>query len=508
MPGQTLMVQGTMSSVGKSLLVAALCRIFMQDGLRVAPFKAQNMALNSFATRDGREIGRAQAMQAEAAGVDVTVEMNPVLIKPEADSFAQVVVLGRPWARIRAYEYMQRRGELWGIVTGALDTLRAQYDLVVIEGAGSPVELNLRRGELVNMAIAAYADAPVLLAGDIDRGGIFAQLLGTLMLLEDEERARVRGLIVNKFRGDRRLFDDGVAILEQRGGVPVLGVVPFIRDLRIADEDSVALDDRPPTTDHRPPTTDHTLLDIAVVQLPHISNFDDFDPLRAEPGVAVRFVSYADELGRPDLLILPGSKTTIADLRWLRERGLAQRVVELAREDVAVLGVCGGYQMLGTTIRDPHGAESDTPETAGLGLLPVATTFAPAKQTVRARARIVAGSGLFANTAGHEFTGYEIHMGQTELAAGAAPLAQITARSEQPAGAADGAITPGGWVAGTYLHGLFDDDDLRHAILHSLAARKGLDRSHGAAFDRTTAYDQLAEAVRANIDMDMLYRLI
>src|SRR5262245_9645590 len=361
MPARTLMVQGAMSSVGKSLLVAALCRIFMQDGLRVAPFKAQNMALNSFATRDGREIGRAQAMQAEAANIDVTVEMNPVLIKPEADSVAQVVVLGRPWARMKASEYMRRRGELWEVVTGALDTLRAQYDLVVIEGAGSPAELNLRHGELVNMAIAAYADAPVLLAGDIDRGGIFAQLLGTLMLLEDDERARVRGLIVNKFRGDRRLFDDGVAILEQRGGVPVLGVVPFVRDLRIADEDSVALDDRRLTTDHRPPTTDDALLDIAVVRLPHISNFDDFDPLRAEPGVSVRFASHADELGRPDLLILPGSKTTIADLRWLHERRLADRVVELAREGVALLGICGGYQMLGTTIHDPLGAESDIP---------------------------------------------------------------------------------------------------------------------------------------------------
>jgi adenosylcobyric acid synthase len=509
MPARTLMVQGAMSSVGKSLLVAALCRICMQDGLRVAPFKAQNMALNSFATRDGREIGRAQAMQAEAAGVDVTVEMNPLLIKPEADSVAQVVVLGRPWARMKASEYMRRRGELWSIVTGALDTLRAQYDLVVIEGAGSPAELNLRHGELVNMAIAAYADAPVLLAGDIDRGGIFAQLLGTLMLLEESERARVRGLLVNKFRGDRRLFDDGVAILEQRGGVPVLGVVPFIRDLRIADEDSVALDDRRPTTDDRRPADAHSLVDIAVIRLPHISNFDDYDPLRAEPDVAVRFVSYADELGRPDLLILPGSKTTIADLGWLHERGLADRVVALAREEVAVLGVCGGYQMLGTTISDPLGAESDVPEVAGLGLLPVATIFAPAKQTVRVRGRMLAGAGLFANAAGYEFGGYEIHMGRTDLAASAAPLAQITARGEQPASDADGAVAVGGWVAGTYLHGLFDDDRLRHTILRNLAARKGLDRATpGAAFDRLAEYDRLAEAVRANIDMDMLYRLI
>src|ERR687886_818726 len=282
MAARTLMVQGTMSSVGKSLMVAALCRIFKQDGWRVAPFKAQNMALNSFATRDGREVGRAQAMQADAAGVDVTVEMNPVLIKPEADAFAQIVVRGKPWARLPAGEYMQRRGELWKIVTGALDSLRAQYDLVILEGAGSPAELNLRRGDLVNMSIAEYADAPVLLVGDIDRGGIFAQLIGTHALLEEAERARIKGFIVNKFRGDARLFEDGVEILEVRGGVQVLGVIPFIHDLRIADEDSVALDDVTLTPSLSLQGRGSTHLDIAVIRLPHISNFDDFDPLRAE----------------------------------------------------------------------------------------------------------------------------------------------------------------------------------------------------------------------------------
>lgn len=274
------MVQGTMSSAGKSLMVAALCRIFRQDGLRVAPFKTQNMALNSFATRDGREIGRAQAMQADAAEVDVTVEVNPILIKPEADSFAQIVVMGKPWARLPASEYMRRRNELWTIVTQALDALRAEYDVVVIEGAGSPAELNLRRGDLVNMAIAEYANAPVLLVGDINRGGIFAQLLGTHMLLEASERRRIKGFIVIKFRGEPRLFEDGVRILEERSGVPVVGVMPFIHDLRIADEDSAMLDEMP----HELRT--NGTLDIVVVRLPHMSNFDDFDPLRAESNAA------------------------------------------------------------------------------------------------------------------------------------------------------------------------------------------------------------------------------
>jgi adenosylcobyric acid synthase len=516
------MVQGAMSSVGKSLLVAALCRIFAQDGLRVAPFKAQNMALNSYATADGREVGRAQAMQAEAAGIDVTVEMNPVLLKPEADAVAQIVVLGRPWQRLAAQDYFGRRQELWQIVTQSLDALRDAYDLVVIEGAGSPAELNLRRGDLVNMAIAAYADAPVLLAGDIDRGGVFAQLLGTLMLLEPDERARVRGLIVNKFRGDIALFRDGVEILEARGGVPVLGVVPFVRDLRIADEDSVALEDRAsqePRTENRPEPVGSRFsvlgsgsahsLDIVVIRLPHISNFDDFDPMRAEPGVRVRFVDRPEELGRPDLLILPGTKTTVADLAWLRARGLDGPIVALARGGAALLGVCGGYQMLGQAIRDPHGAESDMPAVPGLGLLPVATTFATEKQTTRALGAVALGEGLFAGALGAEVAGYEIHMGQTELLGAGAPLVRLSSRGGRPIDAADGLAAPGGWIAGTYLHGLFENDRLRHAMLDSLAARRGLARpADRARFDRAADYDRLADAVRASLNMDLLRQIV
>ncbi|MBM3128331.1 MAG: cobyric acid synthase [Chloroflexi bacterium] len=501
MRGSVLMIQGTMSSVGKSLLVAALCRIFKQDGLRVAPFKAQNMALNSFATRDGREIGRAQAMQADAAGVDVTVEMNPVLIKPEADSFAQIVVMGKPWARLPAGQYMRRRGELWTIVTRALDSLRAQSDVVVIEGAGSPVELNLRRGDLVNMAIAEYADAPVLLVGDIDRGGIFAQLLGTHALLEGSERARVKGFIANKFRGDARLFVDGVKILEECSGVPVIGVMPFVRDLRIADEDSVALETL--TADRRPLTA---ALEIVVIRLPHISNFDDFDPLRAEADVTVRFVDRADDLGEPDLIILPGTKTTIADLKFLRERGLAARIVELARTGTPILGICGGYQMLGAQIRDPQRVESDETQVAGLGLLPLVTTFEAEKQTVRARGVVTANDGLFANARGLEIAGYEIHMGQTR--ADCTSLVRVAARGENAADDYDGAVDARGWIAGTYFHGFFDNDALRGLILTNLAARKGIVRTTRTRFDRGAAYDLLAQVARENLNVEMIYRLL
>ena len=462
--GRVLMVQGTMSSVGKSLMVAALCRIFKQDGWRVAPFKAQNMALNSFATRDGREVGRAQAMQADAAGVDVTVEMNPVLIKPEADAFAQIVVMGKPWAHLPAGEYMRRRGDL------------------------------------VNMAMAEYADAPVLLVGDIDRGGIFAQLIGTHALLEEKERAQIKGFIVNKFRGEPRLFEDGVRILEERGRVPVLGVMPFVYDLRIADEDSVVLDELPRDGRGNAP------IGIAVLRLPHMSNFDDFDPLRAEADVAVRFVDRVEDLRQPDLIILPGTKTTTADLAFLCERGLAEQTVELVRAGTPAIGICGGYQMLGTKICDPLRVESNSVEVSGLGLLSSVTTFAAEKQTVRARGNISANRGLFAEMRGLEVAGYEIHMGRTD--AESESLIHVTARGDNPADDFDGAVDSSGWIAGTYFHGLFDTDGLRHALLTNLAWRKNLPRLSGARFDRDREYDRLAQVARMNLQMDAIYRLV
>ncbi len=513
MSSHVIMVQGTMSSVGKSLLVAALCRICAQDGWRVAPFKAQNMALNSYATHDGREVGRAQAMQAAAAGIEVTVEMNPVLLKPEADSQSQVVVLGRPWERLRARDYYKRKPELWQVVTQSLDTLRAQYDLVIVEGAGSAAELNLKRGDIVNMAVAQYAAAPVLLVGDIDRGGIFAQLLGTLSLLEEYERHLVRGLIVNKFRGDATLFAEGISILEERGNVPMLGVVPFIHDVGVADEDSVALDDLPPTSLANPngqsSQSGQNHLTITVIRLPHISNFDDFDPLRAEPGVNVRFVDHPAALHEADLLILPGTKTTIADLHWLRERGLAKEIVAQVHAGIPLLGICGGYQMLGTSILDPHGSESEVPEVAGLDLLPIITHFSNEKQTIRANGHIVAEQGLFAGTRNQQCTGYEIHMGRTELTDDALPLLHIGWRGGEPVKDRDGAIRADGRVAGTYMHGLFENDELRHTLLMNVAAQKNIIHpSTPTVFNREAQYNRLADSVRAHLDMNLLSRII
>ena len=408
--------------------------------------------------------------------------------------------MGKPWARLPAGEYMRRRSELWSIVTHALDSLRAEYNVVVIEGAGSPAELNLRRGDLVNMAIAEYANAPVLLVGDIDRGGIFAQPIGTHMLLEENERALIKGFIVNKFRGEPRLFEDGIKILGERSSVPVLGVMPFVRDLRIADEDSVVLDEL--TADRRPLTAG---IDIVVLRVPHMSNFDDFDPLRAETDVSVRFVDRVENLGQPDLIILPGTKTTIADLEFLRARGLAERVIELARAGTPILGICGGYQMLGANILDAMRVESNNTEVSGLGLLPVVTTFEAEKQTVRARGDLVANKGLFAETRGLDVIGYEIHMGRTSVEGES--LIHVTSRGDEATNAFDGATDASGWIAGTYFHGLFDNDGLRHAMLANLAARKNLTRPSGTRFDRDVEYDRLAQVARMNLNLKVIYRL-
>jgi adenosylcobyric acid synthase len=499
MPARVLMIQGTSSSVGKSLLTAALCRIFARRGMRVAPFKAQNMSNNAAVCADGAEIGRAQAVQAAAAGVEPTADMNPVLLKPEADARSQVIVLGRPWQTLRAAGFYRRKEELWPVVTAALDRMRAAYELVLIEGAGSPVELNLRSLDIVNMAVARHARAPVLLAGDIDRGGIFAQLLGTLWLLETEDRALVRGLIVNKFRGDRALFADGVRILEERGGVPVLGVIPHLPALAVPEEDAVALD----TAARR---KGGAALDIAVIRLPRIANFDDFDPLAAEPGVALRYVTSPRELGTPHAVILPGSKSTIADLVWLRTAGLAEAVCEQSRRGAAVVGVCGGYQMLGRVIRDPHGVESTTGDVMGLGLLPLETTFAADKATFRVRARVLGGPGWLGGAVGQEVDGYEIHMGRS---AGGRPWLDITRRNGQPTGLPDGAASDDGRVWGCYLHGLFANNGLRRAWLDSL-------RRDGAAPTTTTgggasleeSLGRLADAVEAALDMERLEAII
>lgn len=500
MPARTLMIQGTASSAGKSLLVAALCRIFRQDGVRVAPFKAQNMALNSFVTREGHEMGRAQVMQAQAAGLEPHVDMNPILLKPEQDARSQVVVMGKPWAVLAPGEYYRRKDELWTVVTAALDRLRAQYELVIIEGAGSPAEINLKGSDIVNMAVARYARAPVLLVGDIDRGGVFASLVGTMVLLEEEERQWIKGFIINKFRGDVTLLRDGLTMLEERTGVPVLGVVPFIRGLQIAEEDSVSLDE---PWRKLPKPSPGFEVDIAVIRLPRISNFDDFDALSLEEGVQVRFVDGPEQLGRPQAVILPGTKSTVADLLWLRRVGLAEAICGLAQNGVPVVGICGGYQMLGHTISDPSGVESAARQVQGLGLLPVETTFETAKATYQVRARIETERGFFAEVKGQEIEGYEIHMGRSQ---GGEPAFRLLARGSQPVDALDGAVDARGQVFGTYLHGLFDNPNLRQAWLRSLgweAAFSGL----SMAQVREREYDRLAQQVRESLDMERIYRI-
>jgi adenosylcobyric acid synthase len=490
------MIQGASSSVGKSLLVTALCRLYARRGWRVAPFKAQNMS-NNAAACDGGEIGRAQAVQAWAAGIEPMVDINPVLLKPEADQRSQVVVRGRVWRTLAARDYYQHKNELWQAVTGSLEALLTQYELVIVEGAGSPAELNLKAGDIVNMAVARYARAPVLLAGDIDRGGIFAQLLGTLWLLEPDERALLKGLIVNKFRGDPALFAGGVDILTARSGLPVLGVVPYLHNHGVAAEDAASLD----AVEDGPPAGG-AAVDIAVIRFPRISNFDDFEPLAMEPGVQVRYVDSLDTLGRPRAIILPGTKSTMADLAWLHESGLGAAVCAHARQGTPVVGVCGGYQMLGQRVRDLRQVESTCEEMAGLGLLSIETAFTPLKVTYPCRARICSRAGFLAEIEGEEVTGYEIHMGQTSSPS---PLIKIVERGREPVCVPDGAATCDGRVFGLYLHGLFDNDNFRRAWLRSL----GLSPAGGSFREmRQAAFDRLADSVEAALDVRRLDSII
>jgi len=500
MTAKTLMIQGSSSSAGKSLLVTALCRIYARQGLRVAPFKAQNMSNNAAVCLDGSEIGRAQYVQALAAGIEPHVEINPVLIKPEADARAQVIVMGRPLNTFSARDYYQQKGILWESVSSALDSLRQRYDLVVIEGAGSPAEINLRAGDIVNMAVARYVNSPVLLVGDIDRGGIFAQLLGTLWLLEPEERALVRGLVINKFRGDLGLFGDGVQIIEEKGGTPVLGVIPYLKDLYIPEEDAVALDH---------PEAQRASLgmqtDIAVIHLPLISNFDDFDPFNADPGVNLRYIDSLPKLGKPNAIILPGTKSTVADLEWLRATGLARAIIDYAQTGGALVGICGGYQMLGELISDPQHIESEKDDTPGLGLLPIQTHFAGKKATYQAHAQINFLHGWLAKLNGLSLEGYEIHMGLTQ---GNNPWLEILTRNGEAAHAPDGAISPDGRIWGCYLHGLFDNQPLRHAWLHSLGW-DGAPVGESLAVDLfPQAMDRLADAVEEALDMRQLETIV
>ncbi len=498
---RVIMVQGTSSHVGKSILVAALCRIFAQDGYQVAPFKAQNMSLNSFATPDGGEIGRSQAVQAAAAMVSPRVEMNPVLLKPQGERRSQVVVLGRPQTAASPREYHRLQAGLWQQVTSALDHLRSEFDVVVIEGAGSPAEINLRQHDIVNMKVALWADSPVLLVGDIDRGGVFAHLLGTMDLLDPGERAQVKGLVINKFRGDPSLLDSGLQFLRERTGVPVVGVLPHYSDILIPEEDSLGLG--ADADGH-----DETAVDVAVIRLPHLSNFDDFDPLRQEPEVRLRYVARVAEFGDPDLVVIPGSKSTISDLDWMRSEGLAEQILTAREQGTPVIGICAGYQMLGTRLSDPHQVESSRTEAAGLGLLPTFTTITRHKATHQTQLRVVNGHGLLSGCSGVRATAYEIHMGITSGEESPAPFV-IETRSSEEVNLPDGSLDEDGLTMGTYLHGLFHNRPLLLSILRCAGRRRGLTLSGGEIhFDQSAEYDKLADWARRHLHLEHIYRMI
>ena len=497
---KVIMVQGTSSHAGKSVLATALCRIFAQDGLQVAPFKAQNMSLNSYATPDGGEIGRSQAVQAAAAMTAPKVEMNPVLIKPEGEGRSQLVLMGKPRAVATVEEYYELKPMIWETVTSSLATLRADYDVVVIEGAGSPAEVNLKQQDIVNMRVALHADAPVLLVGDIDRGGVFAQLVGTMVLLEPEERTLVKGHVINKFRGDPSLLTPGLGFLEERTGAPVAGVIPHFTDIHIPEEDSLGLT---PEIE----SDDEAAVDVAIIRLPHIANFDDFDPLRHEPGVRVRYVGRADEFGVPDLVIIPGSKTTVADLDWLRVQGLVERILVARGGGTPVIGICAGYQMLGERLLDPDRVESSREEARGLGLLQTSTTFLREKSTHQVKGRVTNGRGLLSGCRGEQITAYEIHMGVSHGEGLHRPFLMET-RSGERVDVPDGALDDDGLTLGTYLHGLFHNRAVRRSILGYVARRRGVALPDAVGdVEPSVEYDKLANLVRENLDMELVYRV-
>lgn len=501
------MVLGTASHAGKSVLAAALCRILKQDGFDVAPFKAQNMALNSAATPEGLEIGRAQAMQAEAAGVAPSVDMNPILLKPQGDARAQLVVLGRVRGEVAAAAYHRRRVlQLAGVVERSYERLARRHDVVVLEGAGSPAEINLAASDIVNMHMARHAGAACILVADIDRGGVFASLVGTMALLSPADRRRVRGFVVNRFRGDPVLFDPGLAFLEKRLRRPCLGVVPYLPDLGLDEEDAVALDAAHRSSTRWPSETGpERRLRVAVVALPRISNFTDFDPLAAEPSVALAFVRRPADLAPADVVVLPGTKQTQDDLAWLRATGLAAAIVARARRRLPVVGICGGMQMLGRSVSDPHGMEGGGLR-KGLGLLPIHTVLDRQKVTVRVGAALPGGRLFGRAVRATALRGYEIHLGATVYDAGARPFLQIT-REGSATPHADGAVSPDGHTIGTYMHGLFDDDRFRHAMVDALRATAGLRKSLARTpftARRDARFDRLAAHVRGSLDMELV----
>mgnify|MGYP002991407964 CR=1 FL=1 len=478
------MIQGTMSNAGKSLLAAGLCRVLSQDGLRVAPFKSQNMALNSGVTADGLEMGRAQIMQAEACGIAPDVRMNPILLKPESDHRSQLIVAGKAQGAFAARDYFARKKAFMPQILEAFDSLAEENDVIVIEGAGSPVEINLAENDIVNMGLARAVSSPVLLAGDIDPGGVFAQLYGTVALQSEEDRRRIKGVVVNKFRGDRAILEPGLKTLEELCGVPVAGVVPYLH-VDIDDEDSLS--------ERFGRDKEPRLIDIAVIRLPRISNFTDFSPLERYENVSLRYVERARDLRAPDMIVLPGTKSTIADLRWLRQSGLEAAIKKATSGGTLVFGVCGGYQMLGRHISDPEQVEAaGITEIDGMGLLPGKTVFEGAKVQTQTSGVFSGVEGLLSALNGKRYAGYEIHMGRSEEARGA--------------------LFSMGNVYGSYVHGIFDEQEVADTILKALCTKKGVSFESLGTFDarayKERQYDLLADAVRAGLDMPLIYRIL
>ncbi|KHF40756.1 cobyric acid synthase [Halalkalibacter okhensis] len=487
------MIQGTHSDAGKSALVTALCRIFVQDGWKTAPFKSQNMALNSYITVCGKEIGRAQGVQAEAAGIDATTDMNPVLIKPSGEFQSQIVVHGKPYKNMQAGEYRKDFFEQGlRIIEESYNRLTTQFDRIVIEGAGSPAEINLNDRELVNMRVAKLTNAPVILVGDIEKGGVFASLVGTLQLLDQEDRKRVIGVFINKFRGDVTLLEPGLSWFEEYTGVPILGVIPYINNLMIEAEDSVVLSNYSTKVDRSKE------MDIAVIRYPMISNFTDVDPFFEEADCSVRFVKKAEELGEPDLLILPGSKNTIEDMMFLHQTGLANRILQLSQKHTMIIGICGGYQMLGNCIEDRDGVESLNERIDGLGLIPMKTSMTVKKTTVQSRGLAKFGEREI------PVSGYEIHMGESHFEKDYSHFVQLTGRVE-------GAISQDKTIIGTYFHGIFHNDIFREVLLNEIRSKKGLEPIHhrnSFSKKKEEAFDLLANVVREHIQLEKIYQMI
>lgn len=503
--GKSIMFQGTASNVGKSLLTAAFCRIFKQDGLSVIPFKSQNMALNSYITEEGLEMGRAQVFQAEAAGIAPSVKMNPILLKPSSDKGSQVVINGTVYKNMTAVEYHEFKPQLTGMIKELYDEINETYDVVAIEGAGSPAEINLRDKDIVNMGMAEIADAPVILIGDIDRGGVFASIVGTIMLLTEEERRRVKGVIINKFRGDKKILDPGIKMLEDIIKIPVVGVIPYTY-LNLEDEDSL-------TSRFKNTINRKKALDVAVLYLPHISNFTDFNLLETQEDVNLRYIRRDEHIGNPDLLIIPGSKNTIADLMYLKESGLDIEIHKLQQEGKLIMGICGGYQMLGHKIHDPEGVEGPPREVYGLGLLNIETIFESEKVTTQVKGKLLGDlPGYLKESSDAQVSGYEIHMGISKKVGPCKDLLAIKEKLGEVVNYSEGCINEEGNVFGTYVHGIFDEVAFTRGLLNTLRKRKGLEdvESKVTSFKafKEAEYDKLADAVRNHVDMKAIYRIL